>query len=378
MIEAAAIVVLVLLAVQTYAAAPTVRWLPLALVAGLAGTVAAHHVLAPRFGARVDAESTRLVMHSLPGLRAALADPGTELLVVVNGASVTARGVDGSLLQTRLRHRTGLAVAVVQVSLAGANHIERQAIARSLVDGLSSAERARLAAIPMVVLWEVHRGYDTELLAQFSENRGTARAFAYLDAAGAWRWLRAASAANRPLLRKQARELAPEVAWHAGMSTFRLGSWHWFAPSGGIRPLAGFNPEERLRERARVVGLPMNIERMRAVRSAGAPVYLDRNLVPGYLDAFRNPRAEVVFFSPPSRHVGHMAYVQQVCRDHAGKVCIGFRNRALLARLDHRRFWVDGSHLAPEGANIYTRWLSDVLADAVIRHDMARQRDPFG
>ncbi|WP_330968864.1 hypothetical protein [Lysobacter sp. A3-1-A15] len=386
MIEVAAAALLVLLATIRLGprgptpdgSRPSCRWVPWAFMLGLAGAVAAHHWLVRPPDTVVDAESTRLVEHARPRLLQALDDPRTHLLVVVNGASLTARGVDGQARASRLRRETGLQVAVIQLSLAGANHIERQAIARSLVNGLDRDARRQLSSIPMVVLWEVHRGYDNELLAMLEENRGTARAFAYLDPAGAMTWLRAAASSERPALREQALGLAPVVAWHAGVSVLRIGSSHWFTPAAAVEPLPGFNPETRLQETARVVGLAANVDRMEAIESPGAPLYIDSHLLPDYVGSFGNPRAQVVFFSPPSRHVGHLAYVQQFCSDHRQRVCIGFRNRALLDRLDHRRYWVDGSHLSPPGAAIYTRWLAGVLGGAVIRHDLARQRDDYG
>lgn len=388
-IEVAAAALLVLLAGIRFkarsseaAGVPRTRplWLPAAFALGLVAAVAIHHVSAPHLGQVIDAESSRLVEHARPRLREALEDPGTELVLVVNGASVTARGVDGRALEARLRRETGLSIAVVQLSLAGANHFERQAMARALVDGLPGALRTRLASMPMVILWEVHRGYDTELLATLEENRGTARAFAYLDPPGALEWLRTALSSTRPAVREQALDMAPVVAWHVGMSIFRVGSSRWFTSSDELEPLAGFNPEDRLREQERVVGLASIVERMDAVRSRGGPRYVDTHLLPAYLRPFGNDGAEVVFFSPPSRHVGHLAYVHQFCKDHRQRVCIGFRNRALLDSLDHRRYWVDGSHLSPAGADIYTQWFADVLARAIVRHDLARREgdDSYG
>jgi hypothetical protein len=317
-----------------------------------------------------DSDASRLLKSTQQRRERARSDPDTDLLVLVNGGSLSMRGLDGRRLQVGLTRALKLRVSVVQLSLAGANHLEREAILRRIRATLNRDQVERLRQLPVIVLWEVHDGYDMDPLSQFDENLGTARAYGYMDWRTALVWGRVVvSSGSR--LRESAIHDTPEVLRHVAISSLGIGALRWRVPQSSLAPMRGYVPKSDGSERDRVVGLQLNVERSQRFKPPSVPAYVDEILIPRYMSYIDGRRRNVIFFSPPSRHLMRMAYVQSFCRSHYRQVCIHYTNRELLRRLSHKRYWLDGSHLTGVGARLYTRWVTQVLADAIKSKDMA-------
>lgn len=339
------------------------------IMAGTVSTLALRHLLV-NAGWVPDTEVSRLIKYVAPRLDAALADPSTSLVILLNGSSLSHRGVDGRRLEDALSERLRVRVAVAQLSIPGSNHLERDLILRRLTKALSANGKKKLATMPVLVLWEVHQGYDANPLAHFDRNQGTARAFDHLDVRNGFYWARLVAQTSASA-RKDALIWAPEVVRHMAISAAGVGAFEWHTPRSDLIELEGF-VQARQRLVPKVADLAHNVEKMKLEPEQVIPAYVDTHLIPRYLARLASQRKSVIFFSPPTRVVWQMAYVNQFCEQRPLSVCVGFANRNLLRSLDDRRYWFDGSHLSVEGAVVYTDWLAPVLASAITRHQLAR------
>jgi len=82
--------------------------------------------------------------------------PG-EYILIIEGSSVTSRGVNGGALE-RLLRAAGVPVTVLQLSLSGANHLERLQLLQNFANSSFSAMRCKrcttaiLSSITAIIL----------------------------------------------------------------------------------------------------------------------------------------------------------------------------------------------------------------------------------
>lgn len=331
--------------------------LPAFVICVLAYCVAADR-LEERRKTFADTSTSRLVHGAIRDLRRALADPEVRDILLVDGGSYPARGLDGPLLNDLLDAGAGRRYAVVQLTQGGANHFERYETFRLLVRELDAPERSALASRNVSLWLEVQRGYDMMPMAQFNKSKFTPRTYGYLTASNAWTaaWTEWKYSNRKHRLNKLPTLM--EILAHVPARHFNRGR---LVPLDEIPVQSGYDPLPYLTKRFR--GMAAVQARMSsAKRTRTAP----------WIDEVRTPRLErlmhglidrVEFYSVPTPYAEYGAYVRRFCRDHR-QLCIDYTDPVLLASLNDASFWADSGHLSRRGALTYTRWLAARYLDA--------------
>lgn len=302
-----------------------------------------------------DVSTSRLVHQGILDLRAALADPGIRNVLIVDGGSYPARGLDGALLRALLEEASGRRYAVVQLSQGGANHFERYETYRLLLRELSAAEKRALKARDVSLWLEVQRGYDTMPMAQFNDSQRTDRTYAYLTLSNAavaawveWKYSNAKSRWRKlPML--------GAILAHGLGRQFRSpqGGWHSLSAlpvQAGYSPLPGTAEQFRgMRDIAKRLAQPK--------RTRSAP-WVDRVRTPRLKRLFRDTIDRIEYYSVPTPYPEYAAYARRFCIAHRRLPCMDYADPSLLAALDDREYWGDKGHLSRKGAERYTRWLA--------------------
>lgn len=295
----------------------------------------------------------------------ALADPSVERILLLEGSSYSARGVDGPLL-AKLMSRDGPRTAMVQVSLDGANHFERSWVLGNALRSLDPAEKARLQSVDLVLLSEIQHQYDIDPFNGFERNLHTNRTFSYMSPVNAWAGLRAVHSvgAEAPL---SAWALLPSVLSHAAINAFSIGMAYRSTKLEDVSPRNGYNPLHKRKKRFRYHGdmkpVIARVEelnrtgvepRPRLAWLAGIKEARFRGLLDGAID-------EVVHYAVPSTDPNDLEYVSGFCAAPSPEPCIGYADPALLKRLDRRADWNDRRHMRVGGARKYTEWFAGRL-----------------
>lgn len=101
-------------------------------------------------------------------------------MILLVGSSATQYGVNGVALEESLVE-VGLAVTVLQFSLAGANHFERLFMLRLFLEEIGKKHRKELSKTTTLLLCEVFDAYDQSPLYLFNKEAYTRRAITWLE-----------------------------------------------------------------------------------------------------------------------------------------------------------------------------------------------------
>jgi hypothetical protein len=326
------------------------RWAGLALILGgfilgvfgVRWAIARLDLIAPTDISRVALASDRIAAKRVK-----------QTIVVIDGGSHTARGVDGALLTKELA-RLGHDVTVFQLSVKGANHFERRLLHERLRDVLGSLPGIEKHRV--VLMLEVEAGYDTYPLYQLDENANTDRAYAYLSpevAYDAWRAIRRSDGVFK------GEGLEKALLSHAAINGLNVGASVRLVDASVIKRGAGYSPAQGAKKRFAFPGVG---EAKKAFAGpAGPDVRWLRRARDGWLrrewDGLEDQR---IYFAPPSLAGNYTTHARGFCS--RTKVPCFPGDAALLARLDKRHRWRDKGHLSEAGAKIYTRYLAGELA----------------
>ena len=154
-----------------------------------------------------------------------------KYLFLIEGSSVTTRGLNGDLLEERLRAE-GIPATVIQISLNGANHLERLEILKEFVGGLSLSDKARLAQSKVVFCREVEAGYDRSPFNHVESNQFTDRTLAYINVRNfpeICHWLFGRYGLEEVV---QHRDLLGALVTHELFNLFRIGYFQRSKPPG--------------------------------------------------------------------------------------------------------------------------------------------------
>jgi hypothetical protein len=105
--------------------------------------------------------------------------PVSKYVLLIDGSSVTMHGLNGELLEKKLREQ-GVSTTVVQLSLQAANHLERFEILKSFLNGLSKSTRESLEQSKLIFCREVELGYDLNPYGDLIRNQFSGRVLSYL------------------------------------------------------------------------------------------------------------------------------------------------------------------------------------------------------
>lgn len=344
--------------------APGNRGLPLLFVACLLAASALGQVAFRQLSWVPDTAASAVLKQGLADIRVALEDPQVRRVLVVDGGSYPARGLDGQLLARLLSGTDGVPTAVVQLSIPGGNHLERIAMYRDFVGLLGASDLERLNRREVVLMLEVHAGYDHDPLAQYETGKFTDRTYAYLSPSLAWAGFRAWRHFNGEASLVESLRLAGELASHAAVNAFGVGMLHRHERMDQIEAQPGYLPMREVRRDFNFRGL-RNV-RARSLDGERPPLApeverFSRWRVDAVERALGGVQARTVFYALPSSNAVGMTYTQSFCA-WTGHACIAIDDGEMVAQLDDARFWFDSGHLMPPGADLYTRWLAGRLA----------------
>ena len=296
-------------------------------------------------------------------LTEAARDPELERVLLIEGSSYTARGLDGAMLARLLTRGDGIKTAVVQMSLDGANHFERSWLLGVALEQLDDTERKSLAGKDVTLLLEIQRGYDLAPLNGFVRNLRTWRTYAYMTPANTLDGLRAVGSLGPRAPESVSTLLAPAVE-HAAINAIGVGLAQRGEYLGNVKPGGGYQPLARSKRGYRHgTGMAEVLKAARAMNGSPPPVmeathWITDIRMPRYRAQIGDFLDAAAFFAVPSTEVADLEYVSAFCARMTELPCIEYRDPALLKRLQRKPDWNDARHMRVSGARKFTRWFA--------------------
>jgi hypothetical protein len=299
----------------------------------------------------VDAFPSSVLRYAAAELRGAQ-EPN---VVVIEGGSYVLNGVDANIVQSELG-RLGYRARVVRVAVGGANHFERYRLQEGIVQRLGGLANARQR---WIYLAEVQAGYDRIPLNQFDQNQDSDRLYHYTTVDNSWNAWRAArsTGVDSPM--------HGHYRWallrHTLVNAFSAGATSRYAPESSIelgggnvsdarpKPLEFRGLDAQVRLAKRTDAEPRMLPWLREVREPRI-----RRLWRGYLTDF-------VYFGLPTTSGVQLEYVRSFCA--ATRLPCITPDAGVIGDLNDRKHWRDHAHLRKSGAEIYSRWLAQQLAN---------------
>jgi hypothetical protein len=300
----------------------------------------------------------RFVPNTLPS---ELAEYGREALnhadrnvLVIDGGSYPARGIDPKVLQAELSKR-GYSTRVVLLSMSAGNHFERHEMYRDVLAGLSAADARNEN---WVLLAEVHVGYDERPFAQLGKNQDTARAYRYVTPANAAYGLYALLFGGGKDVELD--HLPWVVARHALVNAFNVGAAAWLVRHDTIKPHSGYIRGNR-DGNYRFPGLEPTINAITAP--------LDGVSVPPWSFSIRERRVRklfapfikrFVYYGVPATTAVNTLYIRKFC-ELTREPCVAPVDKALLEQLNKSDMWFNAGHMSSTGARVFATWMAGRL-----------------
>ena len=289
----------------------------------------------------------------------------TQNILIIEGGSHAARGIDPGLLEEALR-RYGLDVLVVSFAVPGANHIERlgwlECYARK--SGLSTIGNESKPSTNVVLMREANSGYDERPLEQLRENPFTDRSLAYLGPHQSVQAIGALLVANKIDSLESVGKMAFQIAQHGLANAFNIGGVMRLTRENSLsNPSYSFHDRQGTKK-----GFTYDSE-LGLLRNSSAKKRADwlpqrawkAELVDQPLQGAIQPD-KTIFFAVPTLRKGTLEYLESYKEDHPNDHLISFRDATELHDdLNKAEAWYDSGHLANDGARAYTLWLAQEL-----------------
>ncbi len=290
--------------------------------------------------------------------------PG-EYILIIEGSSVTSRGVNGGALE-RLLRAAGVPVTVLQLSLSGANHLERLQLLQNFANSLSSSDWDRLRQSRLILGHEVQALYDRDPLLNYGNNPFTPTTLAY------------SNPDNLPILvnwitdrydlrelwnrRSDLQLLATQFLYNA----LRISYLQLRDTANSAVLTAGFQPAPKRTDFQPVGLLPIDfppdpilsgrqayqrVTRWNAVRDAT------------FRSIFKGIVRSELFFSLPGWLAYEFNYDNWWANAHPDQLFFNGNRPQIRTRLRKPELWNDPGHLANSGAEIYTEEFAAFLKE---------------
>lgn len=340
-------------------------------VAGMVLATAAVRWASEQAGYYPSTNALRLVAGVERELHAAIADPQVQRILVFEGSSYSARGLDARQVASRMSESTGIGTAAVQLSLDGSNHFERYWMLSIAIERLDERQREALRRKQVVLLMEMQNRYDLDPLNNFTRNERTYRAYAYMTLGNALAALRAVAIGGGL---DGARTVA--VLEHAAVNLSNLGGFRRVVSLDGIRIRPGYMPLDvtkrgyRYRGMDRVRAALRHADAWRATGRGFAAA--DRRLDwigPVRVARYRDLLGDLVdlagFYAVASADADDVYHVAAFCAKWPADFCLDYEDPALIDALDGREYWNDARHMRRAGADRFAPWFADRLAAAL-------------
>jgi hypothetical protein len=288
--------------------------------------------------------------------------PG-EYILIIEGSSVTTRGVDGAALERSLR-RAGIPVTVIQLSLSGANHLERLQLLQNFADSLSSSDWKRLRESRLILGHEVQALYDRDPLLNYGNNPFTPTTLAYSNPDNLptlLNWITGRYDLRELWNRRSELQL---IATQFLYNALRISYLQLWDTANRAAPCAGFQPHPKRADFRPAGLLPIDfppdpilsgrqayprVTRWNAIRDAA------------FRSIFKGAVRSELFFSLPGWLAYEFNYDNWWSHAHPDQLFFNGNGSQIRSRLREPGLWNDPGHLADSGAEIYTEEFAQFL-----------------
>ena len=288
--------------------------------------------------------------------------PG-EYILIIEGSSVTTRGVDGGALERSLR-TAGIPVTVIQLSLSGANHLERLQLLQNFADSLSSSDWKRLRKARLILGHEVQALYDRDPLLNYGNNPFTPTTLAYSNPDNLptlLNWITGRYDLRELWNRRSELQL---IATQFLYNALRISYLQLWDTANRAAPCAGFQPHPKRADFQPAGLLPIDfppdpilsgrqayprVTRWNAVRDAA------------FRSIFKGAVRSELFFSLPGWLAYEFNYDNWWSHAHPDQLFFNGNGSQIRSRLREPGLWNDPGHLADSGAEIYTEEFAQFL-----------------
>jgi hypothetical protein len=320
------------------------------------------HFLLPLSLAYRDTPSAQLTAYCIQHLHQRPPVPG-EYILIIEGSSVTTRGVDGAALERSLRG-AGIPVTVIQLSLSGANHLERLQLLQNFANSLSSSDWQRLRESRLILGHEVQALYDRDPLLNYGNNPFTPTTLAYSNPDNLptlINWM-----TNRYDLRElwNRRSELQLIATQFLYNALRISSLQLWDTANRAALFAGFQPAPKRADFQPVGLLPIDFPPDPILSGRQAYPRITRWNVArdaAFRSIFKGTVRSELFFSLPGWLSYEFNYDNWWSNAHPTQLFFNGNRPQIRTRLREPRLWNDPGHLANSGAEIYTEELSQFL-----------------
>ncbi len=284
-----------------------------------------------------------------------LANDPPENVILLEGASWTSRDIDGPRLESELAE-SGIDAAVIQVSVPGGNHFERDHMLRTLADSLDATQMDNLAEANVLALREVSRVYDEHpIINGVDRNPFTNRVYAYSTPTRSYAMAKAALAAG---------DLTPlrlvQIGQHAIFTWLRISEGSRLDGPRVTEHASGHQSLDTTTDGTTLDLIPDIVDAMgESPEQSYAYVFEGMGS-----DSFGLPIDLAVDLELPTLRLESGRYARWIAAQE-GRTVILVDDPDLYRRLDDPDKWYDMTHLRREGAEIYTSWLAERIANVI-------------
>lgn len=290
--------------------------------------------------------------------------PG-EYILIIEGSSVTSRGVDGVALERSLR-TAGIPVTVIQLSLSGANHLERLQLLQNFANSLSASDWRRLRDSRLILGHEVQALYDRDPLLNYGNNPFTPTTLAYSNPDNLptlINWI-----TNRYDLREllNRRSILQLIATQFLYNALRISYLQLRETVSSAALVAGFQPAPKRPDFQPVGLLPIDFppEPIQSGRQAyPRTTRWNKGRDAAFRSIFKGAVRSELFFSLPGWLSYEFNYDNWWSGAHPNQLFFNGNMPQIRARLRDPGLWNDPGHLANFGAEIYTEALAEFLKE---------------
>jgi hypothetical protein len=331
------------------------------LVVLLAWMVGAHFWL-PLSLAFLNTTSAQVTAFCVEHLHQSRPVPG-EYILIIEGSSVTTRGVDGAALERSLR-TTGIPVTVIQLSLSGANHLERLQLLQNFADSLSSSDWKRLRESRLILGHEVQALYDRDPLLNYGNNPFTPTTLAYSNPdnlATLLNWITGRYDLRELWNRRSELQL---IATQFLYNALRISYLQLWDTANRAAPCAGFQPQPKRADFQPAGLLPIDFPPDPTLSGRQAYPRVTRwNFArdAAFRSIFKGAVRSELFFSLPGWLAYEFNYDNWWAHAHPNQLFFNGNGPQIRSRLREPGLWNDPGHLADSGAEIYTEEFAQFL-----------------
>ncbi len=308
--------------------------------------------------------SAQVAAFCVKHLRESQPIPG-EYILIIEGSSATTRGIDGLRLEERLR-AAGVRATVLQLCLAGANHLQRMQLLQNFSNALSTQDWERLGKSRLIFCHEVQALYDRDPLLNYYSNAFTAETLAYSNPDNLptlLKWLMSRYDLRELWNRRYELQL---IAVQFLYNALRISYLQNLTGSNDLIATAGFQPAPRRADFKPNGSLPIDFPREPNITGRQAYSRITRwNTVrdADLRQLFRGLVRSEVFFSLPGWLSYEFNYDHWWSSAHPNQLFFNGNRPQIRARLREPELWNDPGHLADSGAEIYTEEFAQFLKE---------------